>query len=528
LSRRDPVVADGGVVSAGDPLAASAALRELANGGNAVDAVLTASAVQSVVEMPWCGLGGDLFLMVFTPGDGVRTLNGSGRAPQRIGDLVREGSTVPRFGPTSIAVPGLPAAWEIAAKRYGSRPLADLLEPAIHYARDGFPVYQRLAEALQRMHVARPDAGPGPELARLIGNTPWQAGMRFRQPELAVSLEAVARDGSTTCYRGDIAARTAAHLAERGGALSQADLTGHASDWVAPLSAPYRDWTVYEHPLISLGCVLLQELRILEASDLTAGRPDDPRVIDLLVRCKEAAFEDAAVLGDPDFVEDKTAWLLSDERVGWWRDRVAQRAPVVAAELLPTGGDTTSTVVADRYGNVACLIQSLFNEWGSREMVPGTGILLNDRLANMRADATAPNGVRGGQRPLHTLNTYMVLQHGKPILAGATPGGRGQVQLNLQVLTNVLDFGMNIQAAVDAPRWVSGAAYKGPADKTLYLEAEFGEATSTALTGQHAVEVVQSGESDMFGNCTVVAVDPATGALQAAGDWRRSGAAVGC
>jgi gamma-glutamyltranspeptidase/glutathione hydrolase len=161
-------------------------------------------------------------------------------------------------------------------------------------------------------------------------------------------------------------------------------------------------------------------------------------------------------------------------------------------------------------------------------MVPGTGILLNDRLANMRADASSPNGVRGGQRPLHTLNTYMVLEHGKPVLAGATPGGRGQVQLNLQVLTNVLDFGMNIQAAVDAPRWVSGAAYKGPADRTLYLEADLGEATTAALRAQHSVEVVRSGESDMFGNCTVVAIDPATGALQAAGDWRRSGAAVGC
>jgi gamma-glutamyltranspeptidase/glutathione hydrolase len=351
--------------------------------------------------------------------------------------------------------------------------------------------------------------------------------MRFRQPDLAASLETIAREGTGACYLGDIAARTAAYVVERGGALSQADLTGHASGWAKPLSAAYRGRTVYEHPLISLGCVLLQELRILEGSDLRGGRPDDPAVIDLLVRCKEAAFEDATLLGDPEFVEDRTAWLLSDERVDWWRERVGRPIPAVAAELLPTGSDTTSTVVADRDGNVACLIQSLFNEWGSRVMVPGTGILLNDRLANMRADASSPNGVRGGQRPLHTLNTYMVVQDGRPILAGATPGGRGQVQLNLQLLANVLDFEMDIQTAVDAPRWVSGAAYKGPGDRTLYLEAEMGEATIAALSQQHTVEVMRSGESDMFGNYTVVAMDPATGTLQAAADGRRYGAAAG-
>ena len=153
------------MVSAGDPLAASAALRELANGGNAVDAVLTASAVQSVVEMPWCGLGGDLFLMVFTPGDGVRTLNGSGSAPHASAILCAKVDGAPLSGrPPSPGTGYSAAAWEMAAKRYGTRPLAKLLEPAIHYARDGFPVYQRLAEALQRMHVARPDTGPGPEL----------------------------------------------------------------------------------------------------------------------------------------------------------------------------------------------------------------------------------------------------------------------------------------------------------------------------------------------------------------------------
>src|SRR5262249_13751402 len=149
------------------------------------DAALCASAVQSVVELPWCGLGGDLFLLVYTPRDGVQALNGSGRAPTRIGDLVPGGQAVPRFGPVSVAVPGLPAAWEMAAQRYASRPLGALLDPAIRYAQDGFPVYQRLAEAMARLQAAPGEAGPGPELGRLIGRSAWQTGMRFRQPDLA-------------------------------------------------------------------------------------------------------------------------------------------------------------------------------------------------------------------------------------------------------------------------------------------------------------------------------------------------------
>ena len=198
--------------------------------------------------------------------------------------------------------------------------------------------------------------------------------------------------------------------------------------------------------------------------------------------------------------------------------------------LAGAGSDTTSTVIADDRGNVVCLIQSLFNEWGSRELVAESGILLNDRLANLSLDERLPNGLRGGRRPLHTLNTYLVLEDGVPVLAGATPGGRGQVQTNLQVLVNTLDFGMDVQRAVDQPRWISGLPYRGEADQTLYLEPTFATDTAEALRSLgHTVALgVELGDqADPFGNCTVVAHSATDGTFQGAADMRRDAFAIG-
>ncbi|HTE86824.1 MAG TPA: gamma-glutamyltransferase family protein [Dehalococcoidia bacterium] len=522
---RRPVVAGRGVVSSGNPLAASAAMQQLMSGGNAVDAILAASAVQCVVEMPWCSLGGDLFLSVYTPGSGVETLNGAGRAPARIEELFGPGEKVPRYGAASVAVPGLPQAWDLACQRFASRPLSELLAPAIRYAAAGFPLYGRLSTALGKLASSK-DVGPA--LSELVRKTNLSVGSAFKQPELAASLELVAGSGSRAFYRGPLAQRLTAAVAARGGVLSESDLAAHNASWSDPVHVPYRGFDVFEHPLTSLGCVLLEELRILEGFDVPALEPGSAELIDLLVKCKEAAFADSSRLGDPEFVADRVAEILSDERVHYWQEQLSGTARPRAAGLLPAGLDTTSTVVADRDGNVACLIQSLFNEFGSRELVAGTGILLNDRLANMVNDPASPNGLRGGKRPLHTLNTYIVCRDGEPVLAGATPGGRGQVQINLQILVDILDFKMNIQEAVEAPRWISGGAYRGLTDNALYAEPSFSSGTVAGLRAAgRAVETAAAAEPDLFGNCTVVARDPFTGALQAAADPRRDGMAAG-
>jgi gamma-glutamyltranspeptidase len=222
-------------------------------------------------------------------------------------------------------------------------------------------------------------------------------------------------------------------------------------------------------------------------------------------------------------------WLLSAERADHWRQQIMQRTlqPLAA----PTGGsDTTSTMIADEHGNVVTLIQSLFNEFGSRELVPACGVLLNDRLANLSLEPGRPNSLRAGRRPLHTLHTYLVLEEGQPVLAGATPGGRGQVQTNLQVLVNILDFGMDVQAAVDEPRWISGLPYRGENDRTLYMEPDFSPDTVEALIAKgHAVQVgVEEGaQADPFGNCTVIAHSLEDRTFQGAADARRDAFAIG-
>jgi gamma-glutamyltranspeptidase/glutathione hydrolase len=499
------------MVSAGDAIAAATALQTLQAGGSAIEAAIAASAVQCVVELPWCGLGGDAFMLIATPETGVTAFNGSGPAPRSVHAGLISAPRAPRHGPLSVAVPGLVATWECVAQHYGTRPLHELLSSAIDYARNGFPVYPRLERTLAKI------AGKGTSLDELLVNNGRHTGERFLQPGLAATLEDIGAFYSGAAGRGIVE-----YLASRGGVLSQADLMELRVEPVEPIHITYRGREVYSNPPVSLGCVLLQELKILEGFELNPS--GGVELINLLVACKEAAFADAANLGDPAETDNKLDLLLSEERAEFWRTRIAERA----SEAVGAGGsDTTSLVVADAAGNVVTLIQSLFNEFGSREWVPECGVLLNDRLANLSLEPGRPNALRGGRRPLHTLNTYMVLEDEQPVLAGATPGGRGQVQTNLQVLVNVLDYGMDVQAAVDQPRWISGLPYRGENDRTLYLEPEFSQATIEALAAAgHQVQVgVDEGEqADPFGNCTVIA---RRGTLNGAADSRRDAFAIG-
>jgi gamma-glutamyltranspeptidase/glutathione hydrolase len=340
----------------------------------------------------------------------------------------------------------------------------------------------------------------------------------------------VASDGAKGFYTGRIARTLVDHIRRQGGVLSLDDLASQQVDAAQPIRTTYRGRDIVTQPPVSLGCVLLQELRILDLFAVDSLEPGSPQLIDLLVQCKQAAFADAAGLGDPDEVDNRLDWLLSPERADYWQQRIAKRTLTTPGLAVASGSDTTSTVVADGQGGVVCLIQSLFNEFGSRELVPECGVLLNDRLANLPLDANLPNGLRGGRRPLHTLNTYMVLEDGVPVLAGATPGGRGQVQTNLQVLVNVLDYGMDVQAAVDQPRWISGLPYRGDNDQTLYLERSFSLATADVLraAGYNVQLGIEPGaQADPFGNCTVISRAPTEGTLQGAADARRDAFAIG-
>ena len=520
---REPVFGSRAAVSAGHPLAAAAALDVLTAGGNVVDAALAASGVASVVEPAWCGIGGDGFLLVHQAGGATFSFNGSGGAPMALTDAVVGAGAVPRVGPLAVAVPGLVGAWK-AAQRFATWPLETLLEPALHYARDGFPVYPRLARAIGSLTDA-PDVSPG--LADLVSSNGRETGETFRQPDLARSLAAIASDPAVM-YQGALGGSIVAGLAERGGVLSTSDLDTHRVEWTEPLRAPYRGYEVVTNPLVSLGCVLLQELRIVEGFDLRSFDRDDPRLVELEVAAAAAAAADAEqYAGDPSAVDVPLAWLLSDERSAWWWGHIVCGSAPAARPAVAAGSDTTSIVVADAAGNVACVLQSLFNEWGSRELVAGTGALLGDRLANVRVGGDHPNRLRPGKRPLHTLHAYLVLSEGRFVAAGATPGGRGQSQTNLQVLVDLLDFGADPQAAIDRPRWLRGLPRRGADDRTVYLEAGIGPDVAERLRAAgHPVEDAPAGGAEAFGNCTVITRDQRTGGLLAGSDSRRGSQAL--
>lgn len=514
------VVGDDGVVAAGGEHAARTAATVMSAGGNAIDAAVAASAAQCVVEFPWCGIGGDLFIMVDRDDTGVVTLNGSGAAPHRRGDELAGLERLPRFGPVSVAVPGLPMAWSVALERFGSMPLEELLEPAIALAEDGFVLDHRAAAAIGEL--ASDEAGRT-GMGQVLDGNATTVGEVFRLPDLARSLKALAAEGRDWFYRGEFAALLAEQMRRRGGLLDEHDLASHQARWTEPLSVTYRGYRIYQHAPVSMGMLMLAELRLLEQFDLTAMEPGSIDLIDLMVRCKVAAFSDlqnAQELTMSDIVE-----RLSVDRARWWRDRMTPKASSVPAA---GGSDTTCLAVSDASGMTVTLIHSLFNTFGAREVVDGTGIVLNDRLAGLSLNSgPGPRFVPGG-RPLHTLNAYVVKRDGRLMIAGATPGGRGQVQTNFQVLVNHLDYGMPAPSAIDQPRWLHGTPRRHVDDGMLHLEHDFPRHYQESL-GQRGfdVTVAEPRDDDLFGSCTVVGTDGRRSRFAVA-DARRGAAVQGC
>lgn len=521
MSTRDTLSGRYGAVSAGSALAAGAAMRVLQEGGNAVDAAIAGSAVQCVVEMPWCGVGGDLFALVRLPDGTTAGLNGSGVAPAAVFDALGEATKVPRFGAVSTAVPATVDAWAMLHGAHGTMPWIDLIGPAVRYAADGVPLDQRLIGALASISGIE----GGDQLRPLLDDVDLRPGSLFRQPDLADTLHAIAADGAAGFYRGEVAKRIAAHVAARNGALSADDLAAHRGRWVAPVSAGYRGATVWANAPVSMGVLLLTCLRVLERAYPAGLSVVEADVTDVLVHLKHLVFADVLpAFGDPDSVTNPD--VLADDAVDLLVERLLGRAaPAVAPAPVPLASDTTSIAVTAPDGSSVCLIHSLFNEFGARELVPGTGIVLNDRLANLRRDG-GPNALAPGKHPMHTLHCYAADLPDGTTVVGATPGGRGQVQTNLQVLIELLDRKSGLQAAVSRPRWVNGMPRRAPDDRTVYLEAGLAAQAAPLRASGHAVEVAETRLDDHFGNCTIVARDAAGAAHFAAADHRRAGHAA--
>lgn len=521
---RDVTMARRGMVAAAHPFATGAGLEIMRHGGNAVDAAVAAAAVLTAVEPRNGHLGGDTFLQISLPGEGrVVAINGSGAAPTAATlERYQALGGIPAHGLLSSTVPGTVSAWAHALERYGTRSLADVLEAASDYAEQGVPVSARLHRMLT---LDAPIYRQYADSARVFlpGGAVPAIGATFRQPGLGASLRRIAADGRNEFYRGALAEELVRASASYGGLFTREDFAAHATEETVPLITTYRGHTLHEQPPPSQGLIVSLALNILQNFDLPAMEPGSAGAMHLVLEATKLAFADRLRwLGDPRFQEVPLDWLLSQEHA---RDQAVRIDPRRATPLaLPrqVQPDTTSLCAADAHGMMVTYIHSLFS--GAGVTLGATGVLMNSRLLGFNLEAGHPNCLAPGKRPVHTLNTYVVHRAGEPVLIGNTPGAHWQVQTNIQILTNVLDFGMDLQSAIDAPRFTVGDQLEA-GDPTVRLEARVGAATMAELSALgHAVEPIGPWESG--GTVQLIGREPASGLYRGATDSRRLGSTV--
>lgn len=460
VAGRSTVYAPHGVVATSQPLATGAALDVLRHGGNAVDAAVTAAAVLGVVEPHMTGIGGDLFAILWVAEQGrLVGLDASGRAgslmtAERIRAAGHTG--VPATGAGSITVPGALAGWAALLDAYGTRPLAQALTPAIDLAMEGFPLTPVIARQWTAQS-AKLSADEGARATYLVhGGRAPRAGEWFANPDLGDSLRAVAASGPGALYGGALGHAVVEGVRALGGWLTTQDLSGYAPDWVEPISLEYKGHTLWEIPPAGQGIAALQMLGMARACDLAGMGWNSADYLHTLIELKKLAFADlAAHVGDRDAMVAAPSALLD---AGYLEGRAAQLDPERAAERAAPGaphtaGETIFLAAADRYGNMVSLINSIYDHFGSGVVVPGTGFALQNRGAGFVLSEGHPNRVAPGKRPLHTIIPAFVTRAGAPWMAFGVMGGPMQPQGHVQVLLNLLEFGMDPQEAVDAARF---------------------------------------------------------------------------
>ena len=533
---RSEVIAGRGMAATSQPLATQTAIAVLGRGGSAVDAAIAANAVLGLVEPTGSGVGGDLFAIVWDAGARkLHGLNASGRSPRALTleeFRARGLDQVPALGPLSVSVPGAVDGWYALHERFGRLPMPELLAPAIRYAQEGFPVTEVIASEWAAGAAARARY-PGFAEVFLPGGRAPRKGEIFRNPALARTLTRIAEGGRDAFYRGGIARAVDAYMREQGGLLRYDDLAAHTSDWVAPVSTDYRGYTVWELPPNGQGIAALQMLNVLEGYDLAALGPVSADYLHLLVEAKKLAFEDRATYyADPAFGAVPVDRLISREYAA------ARRAlidPDRASTTLPPGdaraetGDTVYLTTADGDGNMVSLIQSNFSGHGSGMTPPALGFCLQNRgalfdLAEGRANTYAP-----GKRPFHTIIPAFVTRAGRPVLSFGVMGGAMQPQGHVQILVNLIDFGMNTQEAGDAHR-IRHVGSSQPTGQRMtdggvvYLEPGFPPETIAGLEAKGHQVVVTTG---LYGGYQAIRRDERTGVYFGASESRKDGHAAG-
>lgn len=527
---RPLVIGRRGAVAANHPLAAQAGLLALRAGGNAVDAAVATSLALSVVEPMMSGLGGDAYYTILDFASGrAAVINATGPAP-RAATPERYAAGIPRTGPMSVSVPGMLAGLGAMHRDYGRLPWRELFAEAIRYAREGYgatPHYRNFAA--EHLACLRADRRSAAVFLR-DADAP-AAGQPIVQSDLADTLEEIAAEGAECLYRGPLARRLAAACAVAGVPVAVADLAEFQAERQEPIAIDYRGFTVLEAPPNSTGFVLLQELKIAEHFDLKAMGFGSAELVHVMVEAKKLAFADRERWGaDPRSIDAPLQEILSDGYAARLAARIDRTRAAPTRSVADAAGNTTYFCTVDGDGNAVSGIQSINSAWGSGVTAGGTGILLNNRMAYWHLDPAHPNHLRPGRRVRHTMNPPLVLKDGKLWAVFGTPGADNQVQINFQIATAMIDFGLDPQQAAEMPRWTSMvpgqyANYPHDGPDVLTMERRFPEEVRRELARRgHPVDTV----GDLEGPCSVEIIrrDAGSGMLLAGSDPRRDGWAL--
>jgi gamma-glutamyltranspeptidase/glutathione hydrolase len=533
---RSEVIARHGMAATSQPLATMVAIDILQKGGSAVDAAIAADAVLGLVEPTGSGIGGDLFAIVWdAKTKKLYGLNASGRSPYGLSlEYFKKNGYdhIPPFGVLPISVPGCVDGWFELHKKFGKLPMKEILAPAIQYAKEGFPVSELIAYYWNR---SAPILGQFPGFSQVFlpgGKAPGK-GEIFKNPALANTLSTIAEKGRDAFYKGEIARKIDAYMKKIGGFIRYKDLADHHSEWVEPVSTNYRGYDIWELPPNGQGIAALEILNILEGYDIRSMGLDNPDYIHLFVEAKKLAFEDRAKFyADPDFVKVPVKELISKEYAAKRRKLIQMKR---AGRSYPPGnpalkdGDTVYLTVADEEGNMVSLIQSNFRGMGSGICVPELGFVFQDRgelfdLQEGRANTYAPH-----KRPFHTIIPAFITKDGEPYISFGVMGGAMQPQGHAQIVVNLIDFGMNLQEAGDAPR-IRHSGSSQPTGEVMknggivYLESGFSPETLRELVSRgHRIMVSRGG----FGGYQAIQWDQKNKVYIGASESRKDGMAAG-
>ena len=557
-AHRPVVMGRNGMVCSGHPLASQAGIAMLQQGGNAVDAAIATAAALNVVEPLMSGIGGDGFIMVYSKeADRFDICNGAGAAPYAATRESYLPQGIPAKGIRSVSVPGLLDSWLAAHRKYGLLTISQVFAPAIDLAANGFPTSHVLSRAIASDSILC--SFPTSRAVFTQDGRPLRPGEILYQEDLARTFQTIADGGPDVFYRGEIARAIVKFSEEQGGLLSKKDLEDCHCRWQEPISTTYHGYTVYEAPPNSSGHILLQELNMVERFDLKSLGCNTAEAIHLMVEAKKLAFADReAFVADPEYIDvpimgliDKEyakqrAKLIDPQRAAQdvppgdpWRYQAAQPSgcAVAGSGVASDEEDTTCFAVVDRWGNAVCQLQSIQSACGSSLIAGDTGILLNNRMTYWHLEQEHVDCLQPGKRVRHTMNPVMVFQQGTPsstrqlALVCGTPGADTQVQTNLQVITHVLDFGMTVAEAVEAPRWRSAHSptesnFPHVCENELHVENRFPAEVRAELEKRgHRLNVLDAWGAS--GSEVMIRVDSDTGALHGAADPRRDGYAVG-